>query len=55
MKQKLLTYWTAVQPYLAKAYGWSPLATGIVIGYFGKPILKMAVDAGASLIKMVIG
>jgi hypothetical protein len=53
MKAKLLALWALAQPWLAKAYAWSPLAAGIVIGYCGHPIIKMALDALGNLIHLL--
>lgn len=55
MKATLLAAWAKVQPLLAKVYAWSPLACGIALGYFGKPIIKLAIDLGSKLIKALLG
>jgi len=54
MKAKLLALWAQVQPWLAKAYGWSHLACGIAIGYFGHGLIKAAVDAAVQAVKIVL-
>lgn len=59
MKEKLLALWAKVQPWLsaagAKLWSWSPFACGMVCGYFGKPIIKAAVDMAAKLLKLLLG
>ena len=54
MKAKLLAVWAKVQPWLAKAYGWSPLACGIAIGYFGHGMIKAGVDAAVQIVKTIL-
>jgi hypothetical protein len=53
MKEKLLAVWAQVQALAAKAMGWSPLAVGIVLGYFGKPLINIAISLVADLIKAI--
>jgi hypothetical protein len=55
MKEKLLALWAKVQPWLDKAWAWSPFACGLVCGYFGKPIIQLAIDVAAKLIKTFLG
>jgi hypothetical protein len=55
MKEKLLAVWAKVSPLLSKLYNASPLLTGILIGYFGKPIIKLALDLAAAAIKQILG
>lgn len=55
MKEKLLAIWSKVQPILAGAYAKSPLVAGIVLGYFGSPIIKLAIHVASSLIKWILG
>lgn len=52
MKQTLLNAWSKVKPLLAKAYAMSPLACGIVIGYFGKPIISLALSLANKILHL---
>ena len=55
MKDKLLALWAKVQPLADKLWAWSPFACGVLCGYFGKPIIKFAVDVAAKLLKFFLG
>ena len=58
MKAKLLAAWAAVSPWLSKAwsaaYGTSQLALGIVLGYLGHGLIKLALDAALGLLKSLL-
>lgn len=43
MKETLLEVYAAVKPYVEKLYGWSPFVAGLLLGYFGKPVIQWLV------------
>lgn len=55
MKEKLLVLLGKLKELAAKAYAFSPLAVGIAIGYFGKPIITLALSIGAKLVSILAG
>lgn len=40
MMNFLSSVWAKVSPYLTKVYSWSPFVTGLLLGYFGKPLIS---------------
>lgn len=55
MKEKLLAVYAKVQPVVAKVYSASPFAVGLACGYFGKPIIQLAVSLAAKIIRLIVG
>ena len=39
----LTNLWSKAQSYLTKFYTWSPFVSGVLVGYFGKHLIYLAI------------
>jgi hypothetical protein len=55
MKEKLLAVWAWLKQAGVKVFMWSPLITGILIGYLGRGIISLALDVLARAFSAMVG
>ena len=49
----LLTIWLKIDSVFQKFLSWSPFIAGLCIGYFGHPLIELALKALGDLIKLI--
>lgn len=54
MLSKIKDLVAKMSPVVSKAVSLAPLPAGIVIGYVGHPVIKLAVSAAISVVKLVL-
>ena len=55
MKEKLLAIWAWLKQAAIKVYSFSPLTAGILIGYFGEPIISFILTILARAFNAMVG
>jgi hypothetical protein len=55
MKEKILALLSKLKDLISKAIAASPLVAGIIIGYFGKPIIQFVIIHAVALVKYLVG
>jgi hypothetical protein len=54
MLDKLKIIWGDISQFAAKAYNWSPFCLGLILGFYGKPIIQGAVAGASALVHLLI-